>query len=233
MDQKQFVSLAETAMQRQFDRVPKMRELHEGAWIEREYYVRHLIETVLRIRLNNEVDTYALFKVGSKDDTLAAGLAKYLAEEFGHEGMFRRDLEKFGISADELNSTSVFPATSKLMGYLRISAEREGPAPTSLWNWFVEWYSDHYNQTITTKAAQTYGGESVRGSQAHIDFDDTHNHDDLMWRIVSRAIKNWSSEGKALRYLDLYVDMVGDYFQELYESTVARPAPHTGLQTHA
>ncbi|HLX49759.1 MAG TPA: iron-containing redox enzyme family protein [Streptosporangiaceae bacterium] len=222
LDRKSFEALAERAMERQFEAVPRMRDLHEGKWIGRDYYVRHLVETVLRIRLNNEVDTYALFKVGSRDDTLAAGLAKYLAEEFGHEGMFRRDLKRFGLSLEELNSIDVFPATAKLMGYLRICVDREGPAPTTVWNWFVEWYSDRYNQIITSKAAETFGASNVQGSQAHIDFDSAHDHDELMWRVVSRAVEGWSSAEKVLGHLDLFIDMVGDYFRELYEATAAR-----------
>ena len=232
LDRKKFELLADKAIEHEFDTVPKMRELHEGKWIEEGYYVRHLAETALRIRLNNEVDTYALFKVGSRDDTLAAGLAKYLAEEFGHEGMFTRDLDKFGLSVAQLNSMEVFPATSKLMGYLRIFVDREGPAPTSVWNWFVEWYSDRYNQIITSKAAETFGTDKVRGSQAHINFDNSHDHDDLMWRIVSRAVEKCSSEEKALAHLEVYVDMVGDYFRELYEATVSdrepEPIPSSG-----
>lgn len=221
LEKKRFEALAESAMERQFDVVPRMRDLHEGKWIDRDYYVRHLVETVLRIRLNNEVDTYALFKVGSKDDTLAAGLAKYLAEEFGHESMFARDLEKFGVSPAELNRMEVFPATAKLMGYLRICADQEGPAHTSVWNWFVEWYSDRYNQIITSKAAETYGTDNVRGSQAHINFDNAHDHDELMWRVVSRAVEGWSTQEKALERLELYIGMVGDYFSELYAATAA------------
>ncbi|WP_229897112.1 hypothetical protein, partial [Streptomyces eurythermus] len=77
MDRERLESLAAELMERQFARVPRMRELHAGEWIERDYYVRHVVETVLRIRLNNEVDTYALFKVGSRDDALAAHLAQY------------------------------------------------------------------------------------------------------------------------------------------------------------
>jgi hypothetical protein len=206
-------------MEEQFARVPKMREFHAAQWTEREYYVRHLVETVLRIRLNNEVDAYALFRVGSKDDVLAANLARYLAEEYGHEHMFLRDLGRFGLDREAVDAIGVFPSTEQLMGFLRLAADTAGPAPTTVWDWFVEWYSDRYNGVITDHAAEVYGAEMVRGSKTHIAYDDSHDHDDLMFETVSRAVSTWSTSDRALRYLDTYVRLVGDYFAELYHAT--------------
>lgn len=220
LDRSRLESLAQELMEKQFQRVPKLRELHAGEWTDWEYYVRHITETVLRIRLNNEVDTYALFKVGSKDDSLAAKLAQYLAEEFGHEGMFTRDLQKFGQTPEQLEATVVFPATKKLMGYLRLEADTRGPAPTTVWDWFVEWYSDRYNQIITTKAAQEFGVEYTQGTQTHLDFDESHDHDELMFRTVSQAVENFGSAEEAYQDLATYIDLIGDYFNELYEATV-------------
>jgi hypothetical protein len=222
LDRARLEGLAAELMEKQFQRVPRMRELHAGEWIEREYFVRHLVETVLRIRLNNEVDSYALFKVGSKDDSLAAKLAKYLAEEFGHEGMFTRDLEKFGFTLEQLEATDVFPSTKKLMGFLRLEADTRGPAPTTVWDWFVEWYSDRYNQVITNKAADEFGKDYIRGSQKHLDFDDSHDHDELMFRTVTQAVVSFGSVEQAYTDLATYVDLIGDYFTELYESTAAK-----------
>ncbi|WP_051967504.1 iron-containing redox enzyme family protein [Kitasatospora mediocidica] len=221
LDREHLESLAAELMEKQFQRVPKMRELHAGEWTDRAYYIRHITETVLRIRLNNEVDTYALFKVGSKDDSLAAKLAKYLAEEFGHESMFTRDLVKFGLTLEELEETEVFPSTKKLMGYLRLEADTRGPAPTTVWDWFVEWYSDRYNPTITAKAAQDFGREFVQGTQTHIEFDESHDHDELMFRTVSRAVEVFGSPRKAYADLTTFVELIGDYYAELYELTVA------------
>jgi hypothetical protein len=202
-----------------------MRDLHAGKWIEREYFVRHVMETVLRIRLNNEVDTYALFKVGSQDDALAAKLAKYLAEEFGHEGMFARDLAKFGISMERLNATPVFPSTNKLMGYLRLAADTRGPAPTTVWDWFVEWYSDRYNQVITDRAAAEFGKDYLHGTQTHLNFDESHDHDELMFRTVARAVERFGSVEQAYADLTTFIDLIGDYFSELYQATAARLEP--------
>lgn len=215
-----------SSLEKQFERVPMMREFHAGQWMHRDYYIRHLVETVLRIRLNNEVDGYALYRVGSSDDHLAARLAQYLAEEYGHEHMFMRDIKQFGWTEDQVNETRPFVSTELLMGYLHLSVDREGPAPTTVWNYLVEWYSDRYNQIITDRARAEYGGDALRGSQAHLDYDEGHDHDELMWKVVDRAVNRWSDRDTALRYTKAYISLIGDYFTELYESTVAVTAGH-------
>lgn len=219
---EQFEKATAARMELLLDRVPKAREFHEGKWIERPYYQRHLVETILRIRLNNEVDAYGLYKIGYRDNRLAATLARYLAEEYGHEGMFLTDLERFGLSKADVDALKVFPATQKLIGFLYFAINQHGPLPTMVWNWFVEWYSDRYNGVITDHAAEVFGAEMVRGSHAHIAYDESHDHDDLMWSAVERAIKGWGDFETAQYYLVNFIDLVGDYFTELYESTVDR-----------
>jgi len=225
LDRKKLEDLAAELIEKQFQRVPKMRELHAGEWTDRAFYTRHITETVLRIRLNNEVDTYALFKVGSKDDTLAAHLAKYLAEEFGHESMFTRDLIKFGLTQEQIDATDPFPSTKKLMGYLRLEADSRGPAPTTVWDWLVEWYSDRYNGIITNAAAEEFGREYVAGTASHIEFDEDHDHDELMFRTVARAVEVFGTPAQAYADLATFVELIGDYFAELYELTVGSKQP--------
>lgn len=216
-------SVADEKTEELFNHVPKAREFHNGTWINENYYRRHLVETVLRIPLNNEVDAFALYKIGAADNKLAAILAQYLAEEYGHEEMFLRDIERFGLTKSELDTISPFTATDELIGYLYLSIKRDGPLPTMIWNWFVEWYSHRYNRTITQNAEQTWGKDSVKGSMAHIQYDESHDHDDLMWSSVERAVDGWGDPDKAEAYLRNFVDLIGRYFQALYRATVADP----------
>lgn len=211
---------AEEETKRMLDTVPRAAEFHRGEWITKDYYLRHLVETILRIRLNNEVDAYGLYKIGDKDNKLSAILAQYLAEEYGHEGMFMRDVQKFGLTLQDVNGITPTFATDKLIGYMYLSIDKDGPLPTMIWNWFVEWYSDRYNKVITENAARQFGKEYVKGSFGHIHFDESHDHDDLMWGAVSRAIDGWGSYEVAQQYLKNFISLVGDYFQELYDTTV-------------
>jgi hypothetical protein len=219
-DRERLEKVAAEGMERLFATVPKAREFHAGTWTEKEYYKRHLVETVLRIRLNNEVDAYGLYKVGWKDHRLAATLARYLSEENNHEGMFLRDLREFGLGKEDVDATRPFPTTEYLMGYLYFSINQDGPLPTTVWNWFVEWYSDRYNGVITETAAQTFGTHMVKGSQAHIDYDESHDHDELMWSTVDRAIQGWGDVAAAERHLVNFIDLIALYFRELHDTTV-------------
>jgi hypothetical protein len=151
--------VAEEKMEDLFRAAPMSREFHHGCWLDRSYYARHLVETVLRIRLNNEVDAYGLYKIGSKDNKLAAVLAQYLAEEYGHEEMFVADIERFGLSKEDVDNTDAFPATKELIGFLYLAIKQDGPLATMIWNWFVEWYSDRYNM-ILPRLRRTNGGET-------------------------------------------------------------------------
>jgi len=222
-NRKHLEQVAKEEMAAMFASVPMAREFHAGDWIDRDYYRRHLVETVLRIRLNNEVDAYALYKIGAKDNQLAGVLAHYLAEEYGHEGMFIKDIGKFGLAQDEMDKIEPFSSTEKLIGYLYHNINRDGPLPTMIWNWFVEWYSDLYNKGITQKAAVVFGEENVKGSFGHIQIDESHNHDELMWGAVERAINGWGNMERAENYLRTFIRMVGEYFAELHASTVAQP----------
>jgi len=214
--------VAREEMQRLFSRVPMTRGFHQGQWIELDYYRRHLVETVLRIRLNNEVDAYALYKIGAKDNHLAQTLAQYLAEEYGHESLFLRDIERFGLTKSDVDKITPMHSTDQLIGYLYLSINRDGPLPTMIWNWFVEWYSDQFNKTITQKAADVFGGDNVKGSMGHIQYDESHNHDDLMWSAVQRAITGWGDMAKAETYLRNFIHLIADYFEELHSQTVAQ-----------
>jgi hypothetical protein len=219
LDRARFEKLAADCMEREFDRIPRMRDFHAGTWTDRDYYVRDLVETILRIRYNNEVSAYALFSVGSNDDKLAAHLARYLAEEYGHEHMFLQDLDKFGVSKGDVDETPPFPATGKLMGYLRLTVDHEGPMPTAVWDWYAEWYANRYYQAIVDKARAEFGAEFVRGTQAHIAFDDSHEHLDLTFRVLNRAVRNWSSPAAAERHLATSIELVGEYFREVHQAT--------------
>jgi hypothetical protein len=219
---KEMEILAKEEMEKIFNRVPYTREFHEGRSIDNEYYKRHLIETVLRINLNNEVDAYSLYKIGNKDTFLFHKLAEYLAEEAGHEALFLNDLKKFGIEKSEVDSTSPFFSTQLLIGYLYYSINQDGPLPTMVWNWFVEWYSDQFNMTITNKAAEDFGDDKIKGSMHHLTVDEDEDHVGLMYSTVEHAIKSEEDGEKAKDYLKNFVKLIGQYFQELHENTLAQ-----------
>lgn len=212
---------ATSQMEKLFATVPFARDFHTGAASHPEYYKRHLMETILRIRLNNEVDSYCLYKIGYKNNKLAVKLAKYLAEEFGHENFFLQDLKGLGVEKETLDATPVFFSTEKLIGYLYHAINQDGPMPTMVWNWFVEWYSDTYNKIITDKATNVVGEKGTKGFKKHIEFDEDHDHISLMFGTVEQTVNSPSDHQKVKDYLSKFIALIGEYFQELYDSTIA------------
>lgn len=208
-------------MERLFAKVPFAREFHTGASSHPEYYKRHLMETILRIRLNNEVDAYCLYKIGYKNNKLAVKLAQYLAEELGHENFFLQDLKGLGVEKAELDATAPFFSTEKLIGYLYHAINHDGPMPTMVWNWFVEWYSDTYNKTITEKATNVVGEKGTKGFKKHIEFDDKHDHISLMFGTVEQTVVTPEDHQKVKNYLTNFIELIGEYFQELHDTTIA------------
>lgn len=208
-----------TQMDRLFASVPFAREFHEGAATERAYYTRHLLEAALRIPLNNEADAYCLAKIARQGTPATGILVKYLAEEYGHEQLLLADLRRLGVSATAAATADPFFATHLLMGYLRLSVERDGALPVLLWNWLVEWYSDSFNRKITERARAEFGAEAVAGTQAHLQIDDELNHSVNIFSGVAGLIADDQDLRKAMGYLTNYVRLIGMYFQELYDAT--------------
>lgn len=87
--------------------------------------------------------------------------AQYLAEEYSREHVFMRDLKQLGRIEEQVNSTRPFPSTELLTGYRQLPVNKEGPAPTTIWNYFVEWYSDQFNQVITAPVPMPGSGCST------------------------------------------------------------------------
>jgi hypothetical protein len=218
--QKTIESYVATKMEGLFQKVIFTREFHQGKATKLSYYKRHLVETIIRIRLNNEVDAYCLYKIGYSDNYLAMKLANYLAEEYGHENYFLTDLKKFSISEEEIKNTPPLFSTQLLIGYLYHSINNDGAIPTMVWNWFVEWYSNQYNMNIAKKVEEEFGKDKVKGCLGHLQYDENEEHVELMFSTVVRIVKQEGDEDKVKQYLSNFVELIGMYFQELYDITI-------------
>lgn len=211
-------------MEEMFRLVPFARDFHEGDWIDEEYYKRHIIEAIIRIKLNNEVDAYCLYKIDQNDRYVFGELAKYLAEEYSHDTLFLSDLSRFGIKQEEVSKTSPFLSTQLLMGYLYLSINKSGVLADIIWNWFVEWYSNRYNQAITKKAGEKFGIDKVEGCLAHLRIDKNEEHGSLMFSLIEKTVKGQDDRDRIKEYLTNFVKLIGMYFQELYEATIGTSA---------
>ncbi len=191
-----------------------LRAFHEGVETHQGFYRRHILETAIRIRMNNEVDSFALTRT-IKHDRVAERLLAYLHEEYGHDRMFEDDLRVMGMSELDLTEAEPMFATELLMAFLWKSVERDGMLPAVLWDWLVEWYSARYNPQITETAATAVGSESVRQATRHLELDEELEHEDGLTEALTILVERDASFEEAERYLDRFVQLIEMYFQEL------------------
>lgn len=198
-----------------FEKNPLCRDFHEGDWFDKDYYKKHILECVLRIRLNNQLDALAVKKATETDLTLAKSLAYYLYDEIGHEDLFYSDLVGMGMSKKEIEDSSVLSSTVALIGYLKESVEQQGAGPAVLWDYFLEVYSDRFNRKITEKAEKHLERESTKGAMSHIITDETEDHVGLMSGMLARVVKNDLDLQNAKNHISICINFVGQYFKEL------------------
>lgn len=191
-----------------------LKTFHEGTETHQELYRRHILETAIRIRMNNAVDSFALART-IQDDPSAEHLLIYLQEEYGHDRMFEEDLRVMGLSEQDLAEAEPFFATDLLMAFLWKSVEKDGMLPALVWDWLVEWYSARYNPRITDTAATVVGAESVRQTNRHLELDEELEHEDGLTRALTTLIERDSSLLQAEQYVDRFVRLIEMYFHEL------------------
>ena len=216
--------IAMAEMEKLFHRVPFARDFHQGAKTHLAYYRRHLLETVVRMRLDIQTDAYCLYKMRPVDNKLSQLFARYLSEEAGHDNLFLRDVEMFGINKQEALQSKPLDATENLIGYFYYCINHEGPLLTVLWGWFVEWYSDRFNKVIAQRAAAEFGAEKLKGSFAHLVIDGQEDHSNFMLKTLSHAIQSQEDVMRAQRYLRRVIGFLEDYFRELFETTIGQEA---------
>jgi hypothetical protein len=203
---------------RRFDQIlesnPFLKAFHGGTKTHEALYRRHILETAIRIRMNNVVDSYALART-IEDDPMAEYLLAYLHEEYGHDRMFEQDLRTMGLSEQELAEAEPLFATDLLMAFLWKSVEKDGMLPALIWDWLVEWYSARYNPQITDTAAAASGAESVSQARRHLELDQELGHEDGLTRALTTLIDRDGTFEQAQRYVDRFVRLIEMYFDEL------------------
>lgn len=207
---------AEKRVNRMLESNAFLRAFHEGADTHQELYRRHILETAIRIRMNNVVDSFALART-IQDDPMAGYLLAYLHEEYGHDRMFEKDLRVMGLTEQDLAEAEPLFSTDLLMAFLWKSVERDGMLPTLVWDWLVEWYSARYNPGITEAAATVVGAESVRQTTRHLELDEELGHEDGLTRALTTLIERDGSLSQAERYVDRFVRLIEMYFHELLD----------------
>jgi hypothetical protein len=204
-----------------YDEVPSATHFVNGDKINVEYFTRHNIETVLRIRRKRTVDAYAIRYFTHHDPRAAAAWCSYCEDEMLHDHMFLRDLAKVGVTPEMTYATEPMRATKMMMGYLLYGMEYDGtPLALLVSVYLMEYVTVLTQPTWLDNVAADLGDELVQGARDHVNTDIDDNHADFVWQVLASLVSGEADQRRVFEHLDALYDLWAAYFTELHEATV-------------
>jgi hypothetical protein len=206
-----------------YEEVPYARHMMTESEINLDYYKRNLIEIILRLRMKRTIDGHTITYFTKKDPVLAKKWCQYTDDEMLHDRMFASDLERVGVSRDEIYSKEPLLATKLLQGYFYYGLEHEGRPLASLSSsYFIELTSQKTQPKWLDHLEKVLGADKIKGQRAHVNHDADDDHVDFVWDVLSTFIKDEKDEAQLFTHLDSVYTLFRMYFTELYELTAKK-----------
>jgi hypothetical protein len=206
--------------------IPFARHQLDSGEINLEYYKRHNIETILRLRRKRTIDALAIRYFTKVDPPTAKAWAHYTDDEMLHDRLFAADLAKVGVSKDEIYSTEPFLPTKLLTGYLEYGIEYDGtPLALIVSVYFVEYVTTRTQPSWLDNLEKSLGKDKIQGQRAHVGTDVDDEHDNFVWNVLETLVKSPGDEDRVLRHLQDIYRLWQMYFIELYRATVGTDIP--------
>ncbi len=148
-----------------YETVPYAQHQKDSAELNLDYYKRHNIETILRLRRKRTVDALAIKYFTKVDPVQAKAWAHYTDDEMLHDRLFAADLAKVGVTKDQIYSTEPMLSTKLLTGYLQYGMEFED-SPLALITsvYFVEYVTTRTQPEWLDNLGNVLGEENVKGA---------------------------------------------------------------------
>ncbi|GGX20187.1 hypothetical protein GCM10010341_46810 [Streptomyces noursei] len=218
---KKVDAVLETFIKDFYETVPFAQHQKNSAELNLDYYKRHNIETILRLRRKRTVDALAIKYFTKVDPVQAKAWAHYTDDEMLHDRLFAADLAKVGVTKDQIYSTEPLLSTKLLTGYLQFGMEFED-SPLALITsvYFVEYVTTRTQPEWLDNLGTVLGEENVKGARAHVNTDLDDDHDDFVWRVLSTLVKSEADEQKVIEHLNHIYWLWKLYFVELHQLTV-------------
>ncbi|MEU7132502.1 iron-containing redox enzyme family protein [Streptomyces sp. NPDC046261] len=217
-----------------YETVPYAQHQRSASEIDLDYYKRHNIETILRLRRKRTIDALAIKYFTKHDPVQAKAWAHYTDDEMLHDRLFAADLAKVGVAKDEIYATEPLLSTKLLTGYLQYGMEFED-SPLALITsvYFVEYTTTRTQPEWLDNLEKVLGRDEVKGQRAHVNTDLDDDHDDFVWRVLTSLVSSEEDERRVVRHLHDIYWLWKLYFTELHQRTVlgrsgeeiAPPAP--------
>jgi pyrroloquinoline quinone (PQQ) biosynthesis protein C len=208
-----------------YQKVPFANHLESGA-VSKPYYRRHLIETVLRIRMNRMAQSDAISAMCRVSPEAAQIWAQYQMEEMLHDELFANDAEKIGVSVDEVVATEPFFSTKLLEGFYYYINKHEKIIGVPCYSYLVE----HVNVALDPKRleslSKSFGNAAIKGAKSHAHTDVQDDHPGEVWAVIWRLIRCEEDMQDVYKYIEEFLSLLGMYYRELYEVTLPANTNH-------
>lgn len=217
-----------------YENVPYGQHQLNGEQINLDYYRRHNIETILRLRRKRTIDALALRYFTKVDPVTAKAWAHYTDDEMLHDRLFAADLEKVGVSVEQIYSTEPLLATKLLTGYLQYGIEYDG-TPLALITsvYFVEYVTTRTQPDWLDNLEKRLGKEKVKGQRAHVGTDLGDHHDDFVWGVLASLLTDEAAETRMFEHFRDVYQLWKMYFVELHDLVVTGSADRPMAVTSA
>lgn len=214
-------SLLDSFIESFYKEVAIGRHLMDSQQINMDYYKRHNIEIILRLRMKRTCDSYVIRHLTKHDPVQAKAWSEYTADEMLHDAFFAKDLEAVGVSKKEIYSTEPLLSTKLLMGYFLQAFEYEdSPLALIASVYFIEYTTVKTQPGWLDNLERVLGKEKIAGARAHVATDLDGDHDDFVWNVLASLIKTPEDEARLFYHLRNIYRLWEFYFNEIHQLVV-------------
>jgi hypothetical protein len=208
-----------------YQNVPFARHQLDDANINMNYYKRHNIETIVRLRMKRVFDGLTIHYFTKYDRLLAKQWCQYTEDEMLHDKIFAKDLIAVGVSQEQIDSTEPLFATKLLQGYFYYGLEHENrPLASLASSYFIEYTTQKTQPIWLDNLEKVLGEQKIKGQRTHVNHDLEDHHINFVWNVLKTFLQTPEDEKALFQHLSNIGKLFVMYFQELYEVTVLQEA---------
>lgn len=206
-----------------YKNIPGAKYQKESTEINLDYFKRHTIETILRIRHKRMIDALVIFHFTKTNPRAAKMWAEYIEDEMLHGNMFARDLEKqFGLTMDDILQYEPLFSTKLLNGYFYFTLEHEGPMAAIASAYFLEYTTRHTQPDWLDNLEKVFGEDTVRGARGHVDHDIKDNHSEFVWTVLMETVQTEEDVRQLEKHIDHIYGLFCAYFLDVHQETIGK-----------
>jgi len=204
-----------------YETVPEAAHL-EGKNVNSLYYKRHLIETAWRIRLLRVAEAKALVEIAKVSPQAAQIWARYEQEEMLHDDLFIQDLERIGVTREEVLATDPYLSPKLVAGFFSYLLDHEGPLGVLAYSYLVEYVNVKLEPRKLEALKVSVGETRIVGQILHSHTDIHDDHPGEVWAALRFLIKDEKDIAALKSYLAEHQKILAMYFNELYFNTLVK-----------